>query len=271
MTIKGLFLGRFPSALGLGPFQRRFLLFCADALLLPTVVWLSFWFRLDHPRCTTTDTSWLFPAIWLIGLPLYCFSGQYKGLTRYVGSLALYRLALRNCLLVLILVAFGWLFGLPMPPLNSWLLLFLLLTGFTGAVRFGLRDVLLSFQSRSPMASTRVAIYGAGSAGVQLAAALRLANTHTVEVFLDDDPAFWGRSINGVPIEPPHVLQNRSGELDQVLLAIPSLSRSRRRRIVDAVQESGIPVLQIPSMKEITSGRARMDALRPIQGGVAWS
>ena len=92
-----------------------------------------------------------------------------------------------------------------MPPLNSWLLLFLLLTGFTGAVRFGLRDVLLSFQSRSPMAS-RVAIYGAGSAGVQLAAALRLANTHTVEVFLDD-PAFWGRSINGVPIEPPHVLQ----------------------------------------------------------------
>ena len=115
------------------------------------------------------------------------------------------------------------------------------------------------------MASTRVAIYGAGSAGVQLAAALRLANTHTVEVFLDDDPAFWGRSINGVPIEPPHVLQNRSGELDQVLLAIPSLSRSRRRRIVDAVQESGIPVLQIPSMKEITSGRARIDALRPIQ------
>ena len=31
------------------------------------------------------------------------------------------------------------------------------------------------------------------------------------------------------------------------------------------MQESGIPVLQIPSMKEITSGRARIDALRPIQ------
>ena len=152
-----------------------------------------------------------------------------------------------------------------MPPRTNWLLLWLLLTGFTGTVRFGLRDVLLSLQSKPRRTLIRVGIYGAGSAGVQLAAALRLANTHSVQVFFDDDPALWNRSINGVSIQSPVTLEHCADGLDQVLLAIPSLKRSRRRRIVDALQEIGIPVLQVPSMGEITSGRARIDALRPIQ------
>jgi FlaA1/EpsC-like NDP-sugar epimerase len=251
--------------LRLSPRRRRLLLIAADALLLPLAVWLSFWLRLAHPFTTNfVEGLWLLPAAWLIGLPLYALSGQYKGLTRYVGSRALYRLALRNGLLVLLLFACGGLLRLPLPPRSSWLLLWLLLTGFTGAVRFGLRDVLLSLQNKPRHALTRVAIYGAGAAGVQLAAALRLAGSHSVELFLDDAPALWRRDINGVPIEPPQILRERAAELDQVLLAIPSLSRSRRRQIVDALQDFGIPVLQVPSVEEITSGRARIDALRPI-------
>ena len=257
----------FSKLLGLDPLRRRLLLIAADALLLPLAAWLSFWLRLANPFHPSFLTAgwWLLPATWLIGLPLYAFTGQYKGLTRYVGSRAFYQLALRNGLLVWILLSCGWLLRLPMPPRSSWLLLWLLLTGFTGAVRFGLRDVLLSLQSKPRGALTRVAIYGAGAAGVQLAAALRLANSHTVELFVDDDSSLWRRSINGVPIEPPQVLQDRSADLDQVLLAIPSLTRSRRRGIVNALQERGITVLQIPSMEEITSGSARIDALRPIQ------
>ena len=192
-------------------------------------------------------------------------TGQYKGLTRYAGSRAFYQLALRNGLLVLIVIACGGLLGLPMPPSSSWLLLWILLTGLTGAVRFCLRDVLLSLHSKPRRALTRVAIYGAGAAGVQLAAALRLANSHRVELFFDDDPALWYRSINGLLIEPPHKLRQRSESLDQLLLAIPSLSRSRRRGVVDSLQQIGLPVLQIPSMEEITSRRVRIDSLRPIQ------
>ena len=70
-----------------------------------------------------------------------------------------------------------------------------LITGFIGAVRFGLRDVLLAL-CKPRHSLTRVAIYGAGAAGVQLAAACR-ANSHSVELFLDDAPALWHRSING--------------------------------------------------------------------------
>ena len=51
--------------------------------------------------------------------------------------------------------------------------------------------------------------------------------------------------------------------IDQVLLAIPHF-RSERRRIVDGFQMLGIPVLQVPSVDDLTSGRARIDSLRTI-------
>jgi FlaA1/EpsC-like NDP-sugar epimerase len=253
------------TLLRLGLPNRRLLLIAADALLLPLAVWFSFWLRLAHPFTPNfVEGLWLLPAVCLIGLPLYAFSGQYKGLTRYVGSLALYRLAGRNGLLVLLLALTGVLLRLPLPPRSSWLLLWVLLTVFIGAVRFALRDVLLSLQNKPRHALTRVAIYGAGAAGVQLAATLRLARSHSVKLFVDDAPHLWRRDINAVPIQPPQLLREWASEIDQVLLAIPSLSRSRRRRITSDLQELGIPLLQVPSVDDITSGRARIDALRPI-------
>jgi len=251
--------------LRLQPLSRRLLLIGADALVIPLAVWLSFWLRLAEPLSTNfLQSLWLLPAALLIGLPVYALTGQYKGLTRYVGSFALYRLAGRNGLLVLLLALAGIMLQLPLPPRSSWLLLWLLLTGLTGSLRFGLRDLLLSLQVQPRHALIRVAIYGAGAAGVQLAAALRLAGSHSVELFLDDAPHLWWRDINGVPIRSPQALQQGLGSIDQVLLAIPSLSRTRRRSILAELQPCGIHVLQVPSVEEITSGRARIDALRPI-------
>ena len=117
--------------MGLAPIYRRLFLTAADVLLLSLAVWLCFWLRLAHPFHPIFLTAgwWLLLAVWVIGLPLYAFSGQYKGLTRYVGSRSIYLLAICNGLLVLMLVACGLLLRLPMPPRSSWLLLWLLITG----------------------------------------------------------------------------------------------------------------------------------------------
>jgi len=252
-------------ALRLSPLRRRFLLIAADVLLIPLSVWLGFWLRLADPWSPLLqDSLWMFPAAWLIALPLYALTGQYKGLTRYVGSGALYRLAGRNGLLVLLLAMAGVMLQVPLPPRSSWFLLWLLFTGLTGTVRFALRDALLKLQDGTGQNRVRVAIYGAGAAGAQLAASLRLAGGHSITAFLDDAPQLWRRSINGIAIHPPEQLKSLRSEVDQVLLAIPSLSRRRRREIVEQLQELGIPVLQVPSVEEITSGMARIDALRPI-------
>ena len=92
-------------AVRLPPRTRRFFLLGIDVLILPLSVWLSFWMRLSHPLHPSFQLSaiWLFPAVLIIGLPIFAFTGQYKGLTRYVGSRALYLLAGRNALLVMLL------------------------------------------------------------------------------------------------------------------------------------------------------------------------
>ena len=99
-------MGNFFGTIGLltlPPVFRRLLLIGIDAILLPLAVWLSFWLRLAHPFHPNFSSagSWLSIAVLIVGLPLFALTGQYKGLTRYVGSSAFYRLACRNGLLVL--------------------------------------------------------------------------------------------------------------------------------------------------------------------------
>ena len=250
----------------LSPFLRKLAFVLIDSFLLVFSVWLSFWLRLADPFAISFVRVgvWLIPAILLIGLPLYGFTGQYKGLTRYVGSDSFYRLACRNGVLVLFLVFAATIFRLPLPPRSSWFLLFILLTVLTGLVRFALRDLLLRCRTSSDKILKRVIIYGAGLTGVQLSSALRFAGNYVIVSFFDDDSTFWGRTINGVPIQSPSTLPAISDSVDQILLAIPSLSRSERRRIVQSIQLCNVDVLQVPSVNDLASGRAKIDTLKSV-------
>ena len=104
--------------LSLPPSRRRLFLIVFDSFLLLLSVWLGFWLRLAHPYhpAFVESGSWILFAVLPIGLPLFLLTGQYKGLTRYVGSSSLYRLSVRNGLLVILLACFGVMFGLQCPP-----------------------------------------------------------------------------------------------------------------------------------------------------------
>jgi hypothetical protein len=116
-----------------------------NAPLIFSAVWLNFWLRLDSPfNVNSLHGLWILPVARLIGFPLYAITGQYKGLTRFVGSLALHCLSGRNFLLVLLRAFVCPMLQLPPPPQSSWLLLWLLLTSFSGAVNFALRDLFVN-------------------------------------------------------------------------------------------------------------------------------
>ena len=137
------------SLIPVRPITRRLLLIGIDTVIIVFAVWLSFWLRLAAPFHNTfvSASFWILPTTLAIGLPLYGITGQYKGLTRYVGSRSFYYLSYRNAILVFLVVGVGVIFQLPMPPKSSWILLWLLLTSLTGLVRITLRDLLLSLRS----------------------------------------------------------------------------------------------------------------------------
>ncbi|WWL46324.1 hypothetical protein V5O39_02435 [Pseudomonas parakoreensis] len=79
---------------------------------------------------------------------------------------------------------------------------------------------------------TKVAVYGAGVAGNQLVAALRMGRVMRPVAFIDDDPGISDRSISGLQVyKPKHIQQmiDMTGA-QEILLALPSSTRARRRK-----------------------------------------
>ena len=76
---------------------------------------------------------------------LYIFTGQYKSLTRYVGSRFLYYLISRNSILILIIIIIGKFFNLSLPSGGNLIIFLILVSFMSGGIRFLLRDMLLYF------------------------------------------------------------------------------------------------------------------------------
>ena len=244
--------------------QRKLIRFLIDAILLPISLCSCFLLFPEIFRLSLEDNVNLFILSIVVGLPLFSFTGQYTSLTRYVGSSSFYKLSFRNILLVAILISIGKIFNIYYLSSKAWFLIYLSFTGFTGMTRFVLRDIILRINLSEVKDKKRLAIYGAGSAGAQLLASLKLSRENKICFFLDDEPQLWKSSLNGIKIFSPDVLNKKANNIDQVLIAIPSLSNKRRSEIISKLQKFNISVLQVPSFEEITTGKARIDNLRPI-------
>ena len=129
-----------------------------------------------------------------IGLPFYILTGQYDSLTRYIGSSSLYKLAIRNLLLVFILLILGYSLNLFALSIKGWILVYLSITGSTGLGLFILRDLLLIQDLSSSKIKSRVVIYGAGSAGAQLLSSLRLSKVYKF-YFSSMISHFYGKEV----------------------------------------------------------------------------
>ena len=87
---------------------------------------------------------------------------------------------------------------------------------------------------------------------------------HSVAYFLDDDKQLWNRTINSIRVLPPSSIDKLKIQIDEVFLAIPSISKSRRAKIINFLRDKDIKVKQVPSINDLTSGKSRIDSLRSI-------
>ena len=140
----------------------------------------------------------------------------------------------------------------------------MIIVSITSFSRFIYKD---TFQKKITLKSKNaksIAIYGAGGAGRQLAAALRISNLYKVRFFVDDDSSLWYREINGIKIYPPNSLNKTAIKIDQIFLAIPSILTERRKEILNSLQRFNIKISSIPSITEITRRKSIVDSLKPI-------
>ena len=238
-----------------------------DAVLSFIAVLLSFSLRLGTWQLSP-QSIFIFTAITLLfWYPIAWKAGVYRSLIRFSGARTIGDLVIACALLTLPLAIACVLFQIPDVPRTLSVLhpiIFLLLLA---ASRIFVRFVLLDLLKTVDANARRVLVYGAGRAGQQLALSLRHEPQVHLTCFVDDDQRLDGQRLDGVPVygsnRLPHLLRDKT--IDEVLLAIPSASRARRREIIETLQEQNIYVRSLPNLTNVIEGSVKVSDLREIQ------
>jgi FlaA1/EpsC-like NDP-sugar epimerase len=138
---------------------------------------------------------------------------------------------------------------------------------FLGSV--GIRLAMLNFYLlvlRWGQRRWRVLIYGAGTTGTQLAAALKSHDSIVVVAFLDDNAGLQSMTVSGLRVLSPNKIEQivRDKEIDRVLLAMPSVSAPKQMQIARRLQLLGLDVLTLPSFAQLVGTEALIDNLAPV-------
>ncbi|MDX2352674.1 nucleoside-diphosphate sugar epimerase/dehydratase [Stutzerimonas xanthomarina] len=259
--------------------QKRLVQVVADVLLVWLSLWLAFFVRLGEPDFVEPlgRHAWLFGIAPILALPFFIRLGMYRAVMRYFGNDALVTIAKAVTLSALLLaLAIYWRTDAPkiIPRsmvFNYWWLSLVLIGGLRLLMRqYFLGDWFAAGQTlglnRRDTGLTRIAIYGAGTAGNQLAAALRLGRVMRPVAFIDDDPNLANRIIAGIRVYTPKHIQQMIDETgsDEILLAVPSASRARRREILETLEHYPLHVRSVPNFMDLASGRVKVEDIQEV-------
>jgi len=258
---------------------KRLLQVITDIVLVWAALWLAFLVRLgiDELANPVLEHVWLFVAAPAVSIPLFIRFGMYRAVMRYFGNDALIAIikAVSLSALVLGLVVYWYSDHQRLVPrsviFNYWWLSMIMV----GGLRLGMRQYFhgdwfvtaqhVLFANRQD-GLPRVAIYGAGAAGNQLVAALRMGKVMRPVAFIDDDDSIAERIISGLQVYKPeqiHKMLEVSGA-EEILLAIPSASRARRREILTYLESFPLHVRSIPGFMDLASGRVKVDDIQEV-------
>lgn len=258
---------------------KRALQVVTDVLLVWFALWLAFLVRLgiDETYHPLRLHYWLFLAAPVIAIPIFIRFGMYRAVMRYFGNDALIAIGKAVSLSSLILALFVYWHSnhtavVPRSIVfNYWWLSLVLI----GGLRLIMRQYFLGdwFAARQHVPFTnrdnglpKVAIYGAGAAGNQLVAALRIGRMMRPVAFIDDDESVADRIISGLQVFRGNDIQKMidATGVEEILLAIPSASRARRREILGLLENFPLHVRSVPGFMDLASGRVKVDDIQEV-------
>ncbi|MCK8516952.1 polysaccharide biosynthesis protein [Methylonatrum kenyense] len=246
---------------------KKSLMVATDLVMLPIAVWAAFMLRLGEAfPPVLVELWWLLIAVPLLSLPCLASTGLYRSVVRYMGPQAVWAVVKGTTVAAICFAALVTLARLDgVPRTTFWLFWMMALLGVGGTrilARMWFQSALRSVRIRREP----VAVYGAGNAGVQLAAALESGREYQPKVFVDDNRSMQGTLVNGLRVHHPTALKHliQKHRISSVLLALPSLSRHRRRQIVESLEELPVQVKTVPTVTDLVAGHARIDDIREV-------
>ena len=267
------------ALLGLPRRYKRALQVAADLLLVWAALWMSFIVRLgfDDAGSPVLNHPWLFLAAPAIAIPIFIRFGMYRAVMRYFGNDALMVIfkAVGLSSLLLALVVYWYSNHATLVPrsivFNYWWLSLVMVGGLRLVMRqYFIGDWFTTAQyvpfTNRDDGLLRVAVYGAGAAGNQLVAALRMGRSMRPVAFIDDDSSIADRVISGLPVFKSRNIQRMidATGAQEILMALPSASRGRRREILTYLEGFPLHVRSVPGLMDLASGRVKVDDIQEV-------
>ncbi|MCF1251766.1 polysaccharide biosynthesis protein [Pseudomonas putida] len=263
--------------------HKRLVQVVADIFLVWAALWLSFLVRLgiDDLANPVMEHAWLFVVAPVVSIPLFIRFGMYRAVMRYFGNdalIAIIKAVTLSALLLGFIIYWASNHQNVVPrsiTFNYWWLSLIMIGGLRLAMRqYFLGDWFAAAAQHVPFAQRddglpKVAIYGAGAAGNQLVAALRMDRAMRPVAFIDDDASISDRVIAGLQVYRPEQLDqmiNVTGA-QEILLAIPSSTRTRRREILNFLEGYSLHVRSVPGIMDLASGRVKVDDIQEVDIG----
>jgi len=246
------------SFLSLPRIYKQALAALADIFFLPFVFYLAVLLRYDT---STTQLfgiyRWMILLTPLVSIPIFIRLGLYRAVIRFIDHKIVYVVVLGVTISVLILAALAtFLHSLPLSR-SVFGIYWIGAILYVVTSRFLARGYLLRLND--PGGAIRVAIYGAGHSGMQLASALRSGSAYLPVALIDDKKELQGATIAGVgvwsPVALPRLVEEKN--IKEILLAMPSLDKQGQRRILERLEPLKLKIKVTPPIASLVNGEVQ--------------
>ena len=238
---------------------KQVIAIAVDSACALLATWLAFSFRLDEFHGFIPEQKTAYIAAVLLVAPVFIRFGVYRTVLRFTGA---HTMALMSKAVGIYGVLYFTIIFMAASPyiyrsigIVQPVLLFLLMAIVRMAASFGLGFRAYGKNGR-PVIGTLL-IYGAGHSGMQIASALRQSGQYFLAGYIDDSPQYHGSSINGLMVYSPDEIDRLidTHGVSDILLAMPSIGRTRRNEILANLRRHQVHVRSLPDLVDLAQGR----------------
>ena len=253
------------NIINLPRFAKRIIAIIIDIGLCILSTWLAFYLRLEQFIKINDSAIIVILISVILAIPIFWLSGLYKTIFRFTGPSIIFTVFIAIFAYALLYFAIISIYGIQGIPRSIGIiqpiLLFLTISSSRLIIKFLMTNIFKKSKNK-----TSVLIYGAGSAGRQLLISLENNPVMKVVGFLDDDLQFHRQKILGQTVDDPINIEKliNKKNIDIILLALPSITRQKRNKIINHLNKYKVTVKTLPSVQDIIEGKVSVSDIKDL-------
>lgn len=244
---------------------KQIFLVILDALAFPVILWLCYVIRLfDLGAKIIPGIDHGILLVTLIAILSLAITGVYRFIVRTFNEVFIVKLALAVSLSMIALYTLSTCTQAYIPmsiPFMFGFMMFAWVWISRASIRFIIKA---SFYSE--IGRKRIAIYGAGDAGQQMAAALHRSDDHLPVFFIDDYASLQGQIVGGLKVYSVEKALQRfeKDRIEEILLALPSVGRVRKTEIIQQFENAHLKITELPGLTQLVDGEIQISDIQEV-------